>query len=93
MMIRSLREGIDYSTPTGRMVAGIFASLAEYEHTLINERAESARVTAPSPLPGHERNRSPRSRSSTSPRTCSSGRASSTRPVHDAVELEFRASA
>jgi DNA invertase Pin-like site-specific DNA recombinase len=30
-MRRSLREGIDYLTPVGRMVAGIFASLAEYE--------------------------------------------------------------
>jgi DNA invertase Pin-like site-specific DNA recombinase len=46
VMIRSLREGIDYSTPTGRMVAGIFAALAEYEHSLINERAEAAREAA-----------------------------------------------
>ena len=44
VMINSLREGIDYSTPTGRMVAGIFAALAEYEHSLINERAEAARA-------------------------------------------------
>jgi hypothetical protein len=49
VMIRSRREGIDYSTPTGRMVAGIFAALAEYEHSLINERAEAplARPLAP----------------------------------------------
>lgn len=46
VLIRSLREGIDYSTPTGRMVAGIFASLAEYERTLINERATAAREAA-----------------------------------------------
>jgi DNA invertase Pin-like site-specific DNA recombinase len=46
VMVKSLREGIDYSTPTGKMVAGIFASLAEYEHTLINERAEAAREAA-----------------------------------------------
>lgn len=46
VIIRSLREGIDYSTPTGRMVAAIFAALAEYEHTLINERAEAAREAA-----------------------------------------------
>jgi DNA invertase Pin-like site-specific DNA recombinase len=31
VMLRSLREGIDYSTSVGRMVASIFASLAEYE--------------------------------------------------------------
>jgi len=34
VLLRSLREGIDYSTPTGRMLAGIFASLAEYEREL-----------------------------------------------------------
>jgi DNA invertase Pin-like site-specific DNA recombinase len=46
ILIRSLREGIDYSTSVGRMVAGIFAALAEYEHTLINERAAAARTAA-----------------------------------------------
>ena len=46
IVIRSLREGIDYSTPVGRMVAGIFASLAEYERTLIAERATAAREAA-----------------------------------------------
>lgn len=44
--LRSLREGIDLSTPTGRMLAGIFASLAEYERALILERAEAARDAA-----------------------------------------------
>ncbi len=43
VMLRSLREGIDYSTPVGRIVAGIFASLAEYERELIRERATVAR--------------------------------------------------
>jgi len=38
VLLRSLREGIDYSTPTGRMLAGIFASLAEYERELMHER-------------------------------------------------------
>lgn len=42
----SLREGIDLTTPTGRMLAGIFASLAEYERALIMERAEAAREAA-----------------------------------------------
>jgi DNA invertase Pin-like site-specific DNA recombinase len=46
ILIRSLREGIDYSTPVGRMIAGIFAALAEYERTLINERAAAARAAA-----------------------------------------------
>lgn len=44
--IRSLREGVDFATPVGRMVAGIFASLAEYERTLIAERAAAAREAA-----------------------------------------------
>lgn len=46
VMLRSLREGIDYSTAVGRMVAGIFASLAEYERELIHERAAVARQAA-----------------------------------------------
>lgn len=46
VLIRSLREGIDYSTPTGRMLAGIFASLAEYERDLMHERAAAAREAA-----------------------------------------------
>lgn len=46
VIIRSLREGVDFSTSVGRMVAGIFASLAEYERTLISERAAAAREAA-----------------------------------------------
>jgi DNA invertase Pin-like site-specific DNA recombinase len=46
IVLRSLREGVDYSTAVGRMVAGIFAALAEYERTLINERATAAREAA-----------------------------------------------
>jgi len=46
IVLRSLREGIDLSTPTGRMLAGIFASLAEYERSLIIERADAAREAA-----------------------------------------------
>jgi len=44
--LRSLREGIDLATPTGRLLAGIFASLAEYERALILERADAAREAA-----------------------------------------------
>ena len=46
IVLRSLREGIDYSTPTGRMVAGIFGALAEYERVLTYERAAEARAAA-----------------------------------------------
>jgi DNA invertase Pin-like site-specific DNA recombinase len=44
--IKGLNDGVDYSTPSGRMVAAILAALAEYERTLINERAEAAREAA-----------------------------------------------
>ncbi len=46
MLLRSLREGSDYSTPTGRMLAGIFAALAGYERELMRERAPVARAAA-----------------------------------------------
>lgn len=46
VLLRSLREGIDYTTPAGRMLAGIFASLAEYERDLMHERAAAAREAA-----------------------------------------------
>jgi DNA invertase Pin-like site-specific DNA recombinase len=46
VLIRGLNDGVDYSTPTGRMIAGILASLAEYERALINERAQAAREAA-----------------------------------------------
>jgi len=45
-LLRSLREGIDYSTATGRMLAGIFAALATYERELMHERAAAARAAA-----------------------------------------------
>src|ERR1700733_5289700 len=43
IVLRSLREGIDTSTPTGRMVAGVLASLAELELDLGRERRSAAR--------------------------------------------------
>lgn len=46
IVLKSLREGIDYSTSTGKLVASIFAALAEYERSLINERAAAAREAA-----------------------------------------------
>lgn len=42
--LRSLKESIDLSTSVGRMLAGIFASLAEYEVALMHERAADARA-------------------------------------------------
>jgi len=58
VLLRSLREGIDYSTSTGRMLAGIFAGLAEYERELIHERAAAARHAAR--LRGRHTGRPPR---------------------------------
>jgi DNA invertase Pin-like site-specific DNA recombinase len=46
VQLRSLREDIDFSTPTGRLMASIFGSLAEYERRLIAERASAAREAA-----------------------------------------------
>src|SRR5664280_1673297 len=52
VLLRSLREGIDYSTPTGRMLASIFAALAAHE------RAAAARQAAR--LRGRHTGRPPR---------------------------------
>jgi DNA invertase Pin-like site-specific DNA recombinase len=41
--LRSLREGIDTSNPTGRMIAGVLASLAELDLELGRERRAAAR--------------------------------------------------
>lgn len=43
IVIRALREGVDSSTPTGRAVLGIMASLAELELELGKERRAAAR--------------------------------------------------
>jgi DNA invertase Pin-like site-specific DNA recombinase len=36
--VRSIHDGVDTSTSTGRMVAGILTALAEYERELVRER-------------------------------------------------------
>jgi len=41
--VRSITDGADSSTPTGRMMIGILATMAEYERELINERSTAAR--------------------------------------------------
>jgi DNA invertase Pin-like site-specific DNA recombinase len=46
IVLKTIKESIDYSTSVGRMLAGIFGSLAEYERALINERAADARAAA-----------------------------------------------
>jgi DNA invertase Pin-like site-specific DNA recombinase len=43
IVLRSLREGIDTSNATGRMVAGVLASLAELELELQRERRTAAK--------------------------------------------------
>ncbi|MEZ0343128.1 recombinase family protein [Mycobacterium sp. pV006] len=45
IVLRSLREGIDTSNPTGRMVAGVLASLAELELELGRERRAAAKAS------------------------------------------------
>lgn len=44
VVLRSLREGIDTSNATGRMVAGVLASLAELELELGRERRAAAKA-------------------------------------------------
>jgi DNA invertase Pin-like site-specific DNA recombinase len=44
IVIRTLREGVDSSTPTGRAVMGIMASMAELELELQRERVAAAKA-------------------------------------------------
>ena len=63
IVLRSLREGIDTSNATGRMVAGVLASLAELELELGRERRPPHAKHA-----GHAARTSDDPRHSTSPR-------------------------
>lgn len=42
----SLHEGVDTSTPNGRLVFGIFASIAKFERELIRSRVRSGLAAA-----------------------------------------------
>jgi DNA invertase Pin-like site-specific DNA recombinase len=44
--LRSLHEGIDTTTPAGRMALGIFGALAEFERDLIRERTRAGLAAA-----------------------------------------------
>ena len=46
VIVRSLRESLDFSTPLGQAVATIMSALAEMELALIRERAAAAREAA-----------------------------------------------
>jgi DNA invertase Pin-like site-specific DNA recombinase len=46
IVLKSLRENLDFSTPTGKLMATIFSALAEYELALIRERSAAARASA-----------------------------------------------
>lgn len=44
--VRSIADGVDSSTPTGRMILGVMASLAEYERETVKERVALQREAA-----------------------------------------------
>lgn len=46
IILKTIKEGIDYSTSVGQMMAGIFASLAQFERSLMLERVAEARAAA-----------------------------------------------
>lgn len=45
IVLRSLKEGIDFSTPAGRFQAAVFGAMAAYERDLMRERQAEARAS------------------------------------------------
>lgn len=75
VVLRSVHDGIDSSTSTGRMMIGILGSLAEYERELIQERATAAREAAHA-----------RGRQTGRPRSLTEDQARQLRALHEAGE-------
>ena len=46
VIVKSIREGLDYSTITGRLVTQVLASVAEMERNLISERTKAGLAAA-----------------------------------------------
>jgi len=46
VILKSMREGVDYSTPSGRLVTQILCSVAELERSIISERVKQGLVKA-----------------------------------------------
>ncbi|MPR36697.1 recombinase family protein [Salmonirosea aquatica] len=46
IIFKALDLGIDFSTPAGKMVIGIFASLAEYDREMILEKTKAGQLLA-----------------------------------------------
>lgn len=46
VVLISLREGVDYSTPAGRLVTQVLVSVAELERSLVSERTKAALAAA-----------------------------------------------
>lgn len=51
--VRTLSDGVDSRTPTGRMIMHVLAALAEYELQLIHERTSAARAARQRRDPTH----------------------------------------
>jgi DNA invertase Pin-like site-specific DNA recombinase len=75
IVLRSLREGIDTSNASGRMVAGVLASLAELELELGRERRTAAREA-----------RRARGQSIGRPKALDASQAALARRMHDSEE-------
>ena len=46
ILVRSLREGVDYASPTGKLVTQILCSIAELERNVIIERTRAGLTSA-----------------------------------------------